>query len=100
MSAWKEAGAIARAIPEDIKRLFPIPPENRLLVLLNIPQMHKGAYVYLTGLDRALQLEYPGAQLRITGQLRPWADENSILLEYLDGKMIRRVWSEVESRYR
>jgi hypothetical protein len=99
ITAWKEAGEIARSIPKDIKSLVPAFPDDRLLVLLNIPLMHNGAYIYFTGLDRALQLEYPDAQIKFSGSLRPWADENSILLEYADGRMVRRLWGEVESRY-
>lgn len=99
ITAWKEAGEISRSIQHDIKRLLPEFPEDRLLVLLNVPVMHDGAYVYFTGLDHALQLEYPGAPIRFTGQLRPWADESSIILEYSGGAMVRRQWRDVEFRY-
>jgi len=96
---WKEAGEIARSITQDIKHILPAFPEHRLLVLLNVPQMHDRAYVYFSGLDRALQLEYPGATIKFATQLRPWADENSIILEYSGGKMIQRQFQEVQSRY-
>lgn len=99
ITAWKEAGEIARSIPRDIKRLFPTFPEDRMLVLLNVPLMHDGAYVYLTGLDRALQLEYPGAQVRFSRELRPWGNENSIILEFSGGGMVQRSWREVALRY-
>jgi hypothetical protein len=99
VTAWKEAGEISRSIPKDIKRLLPEFPEGRLLVLLNVPLMHKGAYVYFTGLDRALHLEYPDAQINFVSRLHPLADRTSILLEYSGGNMVRRQWEDVESRY-
>ena len=93
--AWKKAGEIARSIPQDIKSILPSFPENRLLVLLNVPLMHDRAYVYFSGLDRALQLEYPGTTIKFASQLRPWADESSIILEYSEGKMIQREFRDV-----
>ena len=98
IKGWKEAGETARSIPQDIKRILPAFPD-RLLVLLNVPLMHDRAYVYYSGLDRALQLEYPAATIKFATRLRPWADENSIILEYTDGKMIQREFQEVRSRY-
>jgi len=87
---WKEAGEIARNITQDIKRALPEFPDDKLVVLLNIPPMHRRAYVYLTGLDRALQREYPGQEIRFATSLGASADENSIVFEYADGRMKRR----------
>ena len=97
---WKEAGEIAQTIPQEIKSYLPaFPAEDQLLVLLNLPLVHKQAYVYISGLDRALQLEFPNAHIKFTEQLRPWANEESVILEYVDGHMVRREFKDVRDRY-
>jgi hypothetical protein len=99
ITAWKEAGEMARSIPQQIKQTVPTFPKENLLVLLNVPQVHKRAYVYFSGLDRALQMQYPGEQIKFSTTLRPWADESSVILEYSSGQMIRREFNEVRQRY-
>jgi hypothetical protein len=99
ITTWKEAGQIARMIPYEIKTFLPVFPEDRLLVLLNVPLFHKQASVYITGMDRALQREYPDAHIKFSTQLRPWAGADSIILEYSNGHMIRREFKDVRDRY-
>jgi hypothetical protein len=62
---WREAGEIARRIPAEIKVLRPALPPGATLVVLNVPNMHKHALVYLTGLERALARQYPALNLRV-----------------------------------
>jgi hypothetical protein len=91
ITTWKEAGAIARSIPLEIKQELPTYPLDREVILLNIPTMHKNAYVFLTSLDRAISRVYPGEQ-NIHVQTSPTypIDANSIVLEYTGGKIVRR----------
>jgi len=99
ITTWNEAGQIARTVPQQIKALLPVFPEDRLLVLLNVPLFHKQASVYITGMDRALEREYPGSHIKFSTQLRPWAGEDSIILEYSNGHMIRQEFKDVRDRY-
>jgi len=69
ITLWKEAGAIAFQIPREIKALVPHLQPGITLVVLNVPDMHTHAYVYLTGLERAIALQYPGATFQIRRQL-------------------------------
>ena len=88
IKTWKEAGVIAHTIVRDIKQTAPELPPDRLLVLLNVPSMHKEAYVYLTGLHRALDREY-GHEIRVVTEHIP-ADQSAIVFEYADGHMLRK----------
>lgn len=88
IKTWKEAGVIAHTIVHDIKETAPNLPPDRLLVLLNVPIMHKQAYVYLTGLDRALDREY-GREIQFATQHIP-GDQSAIVFEYADGHMLRK----------
>jgi hypothetical protein len=96
ITAWKEAGDIARAIPREIRQELPIFPADRQVVLLNVPLMHKRSYVYLTSLDRALEREYRGGtQIHFTTMLDSSIDDSAIVLEYSEGHMVRRSLADV-----
>ena len=91
ITAWKEAGDIAQAITDDIKQAMPVFPRDKQLVLLNVPAMHKQAYVYMPGLDldRALSRRYEGAPVSFSTTLSS-AERNAIIFEYSNGHMRRR----------
>ena len=95
ITAWKEAGAIAQSIPLEVKRELPVFPTDRPVVLLNVPAMHKRAYVYLTGLDRAIERQYPGENVRLTTVVDASIDDRAVILSYTDGHMLRERLSEV-----
>ena len=88
ITTWKEAGNIAQAITDDIKQAVPVFPLDKQLILLNVPAMHKQAYVYLTSLDRALSRKY-GASIAFSTTLDS-ADRNAIVFEYSNGHMRRK----------
>jgi hypothetical protein len=57
--------------------------------------MHKRSYVYLTGLDRAIERQYPGENAIITTVLDGSIDERAVIFSYTDGHMLRKSLSEV-----
>jgi hypothetical protein len=85
ITMWKEAGAIAFRIPREIKALAPRLKPETTLVVLNVPDTHKHALVYLTGLERAIALQYPGLKLRIRRQLNGQTPEAATVVEYANG---------------
>jgi len=87
IAMWKEAGAIAFRIPREIKALAPNPKPGSTLVLLNVPKTYKHALVYLTGLERAVTLQYPGVQFQLKRQLIGQTPEKAIIVEYSNGHM-------------
>jgi hypothetical protein len=56
---WTEASEIAAQIPQAVRRLHPNLPAGAVLVFNGIPRSHGKAYVFPTGLDAAMQHEYP-----------------------------------------
>lgn len=90
ITMWKEAGAIAYRIPREIKALAPNLKPGKTLVVLNVPDMYKHALVYLTGLERAMALQYPGVRFQLRKQLDGQTSEATTVLEYSNGH-IRRV---------
>ena len=95
VTAWREAGVIARAIPLEIKTSLPDLPSSGELVLLNVPKMHKRSYVFLTSLDRAIEREYPGKKIHVATAIDASTHDRSIIFEYSDGHMVRRSLAEV-----
>jgi hypothetical protein len=92
ISAWKEAGEIARVVTLDIKREMPVFAVDREVVLLKVPAMHKRSYVYLKGLDRAIQRAYPGERIRFSTTFTKATSADAIVLEYSNGHMVRKTW--------
>ena len=82
---WKHAGEIAKQIPAGIKRLHPNFPPNTTLVLLNVPHGYRDAYVFLTGVERAVALEYPGTPLLILSKPSPVGTKPSFIIDCSDG---------------
>jgi len=97
ITAWKEAGQIAKYIPSEVKRQLPVFPLDSEVVLLNIPAMHKRSYVFLTGLDRALEREYPGTNIHFSTAVDPSTSDSATIFEYTQGRIVRRRRSEVLS---
>jgi hypothetical protein len=67
---WKRAGEIARRIPQEIKQLHPHLPPDATVILVNVPNTYRDAYVFLAGVERAVMLQYPDTPLRVFR--RPW----------------------------
>ena len=97
ITAWKEAGQIAKYIPSEVKRQLPVFPLDSEVVLLNIPAMHKRSSVFLTGLDRALEREYPGTNIHFSTAVDPSTSDSATIFEYTQGRIVRRRRSEVLS---
>ena len=55
---WRESGEIARRIPLEIFARRPDSPEGTVLAIEGVPAMHKHAYLFLTGLERAVLRVY------------------------------------------
>ncbi len=88
ITVWKEAGTMAETITRDIKTARPELPDGATLVLLNVPDMHKHALVFITGLERVVRLQYPpGAAFSISRELRTPATGAVIVFRYSDGRM-------------
>jgi hypothetical protein len=62
---WRRAGEIARRIPAEIKRLHPHLPPDATVILVNVPNTYRDAYVFLAGVERAVMLQYPDTPLRV-----------------------------------
>jgi hypothetical protein len=56
---WRAAGELAARIPETVRKLHPQPEEGSVLVFRNVPRMYGRAMVYPTGLEEAIQRQYP-----------------------------------------
>ncbi len=97
ISAWKEAGEIARAVQVQVKETLPVFPSEREVVLLDVPLMHKRSYVYLTSLDRALERQYPGTKIHFRTSIDSSIDDSAIILQYSTGRMVRRTLAEVKN---
>ncbi len=85
ITMWKEAGAIAFRIPREIRALAPSLKAGTTLLVLNVPNTYKHALVYLSGLERAVALQYPGVQFQLKRQLNGQIPELTNLFEYSDG---------------
>jgi hypothetical protein len=59
LSDWTTAGEIAARIPQSLRELHPNLPERAVLVFTGIPRVQGKASVFPTGLDAAIQNEYP-----------------------------------------
>lgn len=79
MTMWRQAGEIARRIPAQIKRLRPLLPPGATVVVLDAPDMHKHALVFLTGLERAVMLQYPNVNLRVRRRTAGACDAESFV---------------------
>jgi len=85
ITMWKEAGAIAFRIPREIRALAPSLKTGTTLVVLNVPNTYKHALVYLSGLERAVALQYPCVQFQLKRQLDGQILETTNIFEYSDG---------------
>ncbi len=58
ISQWRDAGEIARNISQGIVRSEPTMPAHATIAISGAPLMYKHAYVYMTGLQRAVTRLY------------------------------------------
>lgn len=65
ITSWRQAGEIARSIVREIREARPSVPQDATFVLLAAPPTYKQALVFLTGLDRALALQYPHTRIHV-----------------------------------
>ncbi len=56
---WTTAGEIAHSIPQAVRKLHPVLPPGTVLVFTGIPVTYRRANVFPTGLDAAIQQQYP-----------------------------------------
>jgi len=96
ITMWKEAGAMAFQIPREIRALAPNLEAGSTLVVLDVPNTYKHALVYLTGLERAVALQYPGVQFQLRRQLNEQTPERAIVVEYSKGHMRDATLSRVQ----
>lgn len=60
---WNAAGAVARAIPEETKKLYSSFPTSSRLQFLGAPEILRGIYIYNENFSTALQIAYQGVSL-------------------------------------
>jgi hypothetical protein len=93
LGQWNAAGEIAASIPRALKERYPELPHGSVLVFHGIPHMHGQAVLFPTGLDSAIQREYPAA-LKIQTYSGP--PDNSrvagpfLRFQYVGGKELLR----------
>ena len=85
MIVWRQAGEMGRSVPSEIRRLHPYLPSNSTLVLLHVPGTYRDAYVFLTGIGRAVQLEYGDPSLRVFQQFYPHLPTNTVVVDCAGG---------------
>lgn len=81
ITMWREAGAIAYRIPREMKALRPALPPGVTLVALNLPDMHRHALVFITGLPSAIELQYPGASFVVQTKIDVDTPANAIVFD-------------------
>jgi hypothetical protein len=62
---WLTAGNITRSVINQLAEFMPPGPEERRLVLFNLPDSFKGVYILRNGLRSALALAHPGSKVTI-----------------------------------
>jgi hypothetical protein len=86
ITIWKEAGNLADRIVHDIKATEPELPRGTTLVLLDVPDMYKHALVFMTGLERAVRLQYPGSAIfSVRREIPPSYTHPLIVFQYVRG---------------
>jgi hypothetical protein len=83
---WKTAGEIARQIPTEIKKLHPSMPDKAVIYIKGVPMMYKNAYVFITGLEPAIQRLYGWAPIEVRMNETPTgADKHAFFFQYSNG---------------
>lgn len=82
---WHEAGSIAYRIPHEMKALRPVLPPGVTLVVRNVPDMYQHALVYLTGLQPAIALQYPGVDFIVQRKVGADTPVDAIIFDYSSG---------------
>jgi hypothetical protein len=82
---WRIAGEIAERIPIGIQRLHPALTFETPIILVNVPQTYRDAYVFLTGVERAVQLQYRNPSLQIFEQDYPALPETTLVIDCSNG---------------
>jgi hypothetical protein len=60
---WRNASRITERVVSQVKRLHPILPSGARLVFVGVPQRLRRAFVFLTGLEPAMQLAFDDPSL-------------------------------------
>jgi len=88
ITIWEQAGILAHRIVDDIKAAEPELPHGTTLVLLDVPDMYKHALLFMTGLERAVRLQYPGnAIFGVRRAIPSSCREHVIVFRYVGGGM-------------
>jgi hypothetical protein len=88
ITVWNEAGAIARQVVDDVASARPELPRDATLVLLDVPDMHAHALVFMTGLERAVRLRYaPHEAFSVTREMPADAPAAVVAFRYEAGHM-------------
>ena len=88
IAIWRTAGEIAFTITHDVKAQQPELPSDSTLLLLSVPDNYKHARVFLTGLERAIELDYPrSVGLRVIRHPDPLPTRPLFTFEYRQGKL-------------
>lgn len=87
ITIWRQAGQIARGIIADVKEARPSMPPHSTVVVLGVPSTYKQAMVFLTGIERAIALQYPGTPLLILRRNWPDMPRPVIVFTWINGHM-------------
>lgn len=64
-SDWLKASAITRSILGQFDKFIGPYPEPRRIVLFNVPDNYRGAYIFRNGIAAAIKLYFPAAKVKI-----------------------------------
>jgi hypothetical protein len=88
ITIWKHAGMLAYRIVLDIKAAEPELPPGTTLVLLDVPDMYKHALFFMTGLERAVRLQYPSSAIfSVRREIPSSSTDPVIVFQYVRGHM-------------
>lgn len=62
---WRTAGSAASSVLKQLKNFLPAAHEERTLVLFNLPDSYRGAYIFRNGIGSAVKLRYPKSRVKI-----------------------------------
>jgi hypothetical protein len=85
ITMWREAGAMAYRIPREMKALRPTLRPGVTLVALNMPAMHQHALVYISGLQPAIALQYPGVDFIFQTKIGADTPVDATIFDYSGG---------------
>ncbi|MFN7974632.1 MAG: hypothetical protein U0166_20160 [Acidobacteriota bacterium] len=76
-AAWREASAITRAVPDEVRRLHPTLPHRACVLFFGLPDNVRGAYAFRWGLPSAIAAAYgdPSLLARSVRDVRRFPEE-------------------------